>query len=596
MALPEHLADLTTLETLLGDPFDEQNPLSYKNIMALDEREETPQAALDYLQKHRVFDYLVPESLGGRLHSYQHLYHIIRMISRRDVTLATFFVLRAIGLGPMLIDGTDEQKRYYAAQILEGCGISWGVSEREHGSDLINTGTIAHKEQEHYVLNGSKWLIGALSTAEMSIFLAKSAQNASPDSFTLFCIDSREHNDKEFQRLPRERLHGVRGLDLSGATLKDCRVPSNHIIGREGTGLELMLRTAQMHRVGAVTMALGAMDTGLRIAMSFADMRHIFGQKLSEIPITRSELVDTFCELIMCEVVTSAATRALHFAPKQMFLLAAVSKYLVPTFSREGFARMAGAIGARYYLRENFAYGLFQKAMRDAEMTSFVDGNEKVNLKNISLHMEVTLPYTKKGKTLSEQDYEDFTQFFNLNCREPDARFSDLVIFTGRKDYGLMMLNDSIERLRNTLANTDMDAQLRDDINREASAVGVALDRLYEEMLEQKNSLGKQYNYSPQSYDLARKYALLHGAASCIHVAVYTEIHGSMADLSWLPLCLHAVQKRLGYEGGYPEARWIEGTFASMQEMFDEGLAFSLLSLPIAEAPRAFCDNTLLNI
>lgn len=430
---------------------------------------------------------------------------------------------------------------------------------------------------------------------EMAMFLAKVPGGNTPDSFTMFCVDSRRHSECEYQRLPREKLHGLRGTDLSGFRLDNCRVEPDCVIDEPGKGLELMLRTSQLHRVGAVTMALGALDTGLRIALSFANSRHIFGQRLADIPITRLELTDTFCDLLLSELVVTAASRALHYAPKAMFLQAAVTKYLVPTFTRQGFARLAGVIGARYYLREAFAYGLFQKAMRDAEMTSFVDGNEKVNLKNIAMHMEVTLPYLQKNRVFSDEEYTSFAAFFDLNQREPDARFSELSVFSGRKDLVLLMLNDSLKKLEARLDQRGLDAATSSSILELAWQIPADIVRLREQMQAQKAKLQKNYNYSPQSYRLAKKYALLHAAAICVHVAVHTDLQPLLAELAWLPVCLLRVRRHLNADVDYPSDEQVERVFTLVQRQFDQGLMFGFMPIRIAENPDAFCDPHHMN-
>ena len=597
MAVSEHCETLNQLEGLLGDPFHEEQPLSYKQAMECDEQDAVPRKALEFLQAAGVMRYLVPKSLGGELHSYQHLYYVIRQLSRRDVSLATLYVLRAIGLGPVLIRGSTEQKAHYAQQVLQGCGISWGVSEREHGSDLLNSGSRAEKcSAEGYILNGSKWLIGGASTAEMLMFLARSGSHPAPDSFTLFCVDSRQQTPQSLRRLPREKLYGVRGLDLSGFELSDAQVETSAVIGEEGGGLELMLQTAQMHRVGAVTMAVGAMDAGLRIAMSFANTRHIFDKKLVDIPITRMELAQTYSEILLCEVVISSATRALHYFPKLMFLQAAIAKVIVPSLTSDSFHRMARAIGARYFLRETFAYGLFQKAMRDAEMTSFVDGNEKVNLKNIALHMEVTLTYLARQLPLSDNELQTVSEFYNLNQMEPEARFSELAVFSGKKDLGFLLFEHSAAKLKRKLTSMRVTQELFDCIDLYVNTVAKEIKNLQREFNSQKQQLKQDFNYSPESYQLAQVYALLHCAADCVHMAVYTDFESPINELTWLPLCLYSILKRIDNKIICIHQRWVHQTFDIVQAQFSQARVFSLLPLRVYETPDAFCDPKFMNI
>jgi alkylation response protein AidB-like acyl-CoA dehydrogenase len=596
MTLPSYLADLNRLELTLGDPFDPEQPMSFEQAVDQDERAAFPALSLQFLSNNGFLAYLVPRRWGGKLHSYQHLYHVIRMLARRDVTTSAAYVLHSIGYWAVIIAGNEQQKKSYSDGLLQGHGISWGVTEREFGSDLINNQSTAVEIENGFLLTGAKWPIGMCTRNRHTIFLAKTHNSANPDSFTMFCVDGQQHSSPEYQHLPQEPLYGVRGLDLNGVELKNCFVGPEKIVGEQGKGLELMLRTQQLNRVGVCGLVTGAFDTALRITVSFAEQRKLFGGKLIDIPITRLQLADAFNDLILSELTLHCATRALHFFPKQMFLWGAIVKYLVPDVLDKAFFQLADVVGARYYLRRNFANGMFQKAWRDAGLASFADGNKKVNLKNIALHMEVTLPYLKTCPVPDDKVRAVFAEAFDLYAEVPDAAYSELGVFSGRKDHIFIFLNDSVQRLKEKLRTMNIDTARYDDICRAANNIISDLEILGEEMQAHKSRLERNYNYSPESYLMAQKYSALHAGAVAIHTAVYTQFHEPLANFSWLAGCLDRLRRWNNSQLGFPSKTQIDDAINAMKFMFDKNLAFTPIPLELAETKNGFNTSNQMNL
>jgi len=596
MSLPAHLEDLNDWEKKLGDPFVDDSVLSFNRSLVLDENSELPKDCIDELKSMGYYEYLVPDKWNGKLHSYQHLYHLIRSLARRDVTVATMYVLQAIGNWAVLICGTEEQKAYYCQKILENEGVTWSVSEREFGTDLLNNQSTALKLDDQYLLNGEKWPIGMCSNLRFTMFLARTGEQGAADSFSLFCVDREMHSSAQYQNLDGEALFGVRGLDLSGVRLTNCPVKDDQIIGSKGNGLEVMLRTQQLNRIGACALSTGAFDSALRVTMGFAEERKLFDQKLSTIPITQLQLTDAFCDLMISELVMNCATRSLHFYPKMTFLWGAIAKYYVPEVIGKGFSELADIIGARYYMRTNFASGVFQKAWRDASLAAFADGNKKVNLKNVAMHMEVCLPVFEKQQGLSEEEQVEIREFFDLFTDVPDAAYEDLSVFSGKRDYVTLHLQDVMDELPDLLSSSlvsdetvfairNLGARILDDFKMLASEVAL-----------HKNRLQKSYNYSPESFLMAQKYSALHAAAVVISTACYTNFQSPLDTLEWVPACLSRIRRQIDPNRNYPTEADRNSIYTIMEKLYNEDMAFTPIPLLYNGENSSYRDKSFLYI
>jgi alkylation response protein AidB-like acyl-CoA dehydrogenase len=584
--LPPQLADLDQLEQTLGDPFTTQSALSFATAMRYDHAAAFPEPAMAFLRQQGWYQYHVPQRFGGLLYSYQHQYHLLRALARRDVTVATAFVLHSIGYWPILIAGNASQIERYSQHVKQGEGISWSVTEREHGSDLMSTAAVAQANGDGFLLSGTKWPIGMCHYNRFTMFLAKTGERAGPDAFSLFCVDSQQHQADEFELLPLEKLYGVRGLPLSGVRLTQCPVESTQLIGEQGHGLELMLRNQQLARVGACALTTGSFDTALRITLSFAEQRRLFGRKLSEIAVTQGQLCDAFCDLLLCEVTMQMATRSLHFYPKMMFLWGAVAKYLVPQTLELAMQQLADILGARYYLSDSFALGLFQKILRDIGLAGFADGNKKVNLKNIALHMEVILPALAKG--LDGTPPPEFAQLFDLFAPVPEEDYRKLAVFSGKSDPVFTYLSSSVAKLSTFVDDGAVEPVLARQILTLAQQIQQHLLLLPAEFTALKQQLQSEFSYSPESYRIAQKYAALHTGAALIHTLCFSQFLPPLHDLSWVPACLQRVLRWIDPALPFPSPQMNQPVMSLLQTMLQQQLAFSLIPLTLAETQQSF--------
>ena len=162
---------VTALESHLGDPGRPELGFSFARSLQHDELEDYPLAAQASLDDWALTDHLIPVDLGGRLRTTEELLALIRVVARRDLTVAISFGANLLAALPVWIAGTTSQRQAVAEILRSRRGLALAVTERGHGSDLLANGFRADPVDEGFRLSGEKWLIlNARRSAAMVVF------------------------------------------------------------------------------------------------------------------------------------------------------------------------------------------------------------------------------------------------------------------------------------------------------------------------------------------------------------------------------------------------------------------------------------------
>lgn len=575
------------LERHLGDPFDEGSRMTARRILELDEREAYPHELLSALHTWNAHEYAVPATWGGRAVDIENSLHLMRQVARRDATVATALSISSLSYMPIWVAGTDDQRRYYAGQIASGAKMSWGLSERAHGSDLLSNELSAERVQGGYLVSGEKWLIGNATLADFIVLHARTRPAGGPAGFTLLVLDKRSVAAAQVQPLPGERLHGLRGIDMSGVRLSGCFIPESARIGREGTGLEIALQASHAVRSMITSIALGCADTALRLTLDFAVNRQIFGTRVSEIPYSRRQLADSYAELLIGEAVAMTSARSLQVCPDQSSVFSAISKYFVPTLLQGTLGRLAVVLGARHYLRDHPRFGLFQKALRDAPVADFADGNTVVNLKNIVSQLGGLLAAGAAPEPAAVANLFDLSQ--PLPYYEP---WRQALASRHGRDHAVRSLaahQQVLHRRAAAAAEESEAAQYR----LAASLAGEWLqerDRLRAELDQLKACYGAAYAQRPEAYELARRYCLIHAGACVTGLWAHADEQVELPPVEVAVWCLlrlrqqlHPYQRCDGAAADLDRAERV--TMAHALARHEHGQAFSVRTMRLQAAP-----------
>jgi alkylation response protein AidB-like acyl-CoA dehydrogenase len=511
------------LEEYLGDPHDGASRLPFHRVLDHDERERYPYEEVGLLQSWGLHLHCLPERWGGRAGDVQDGFQLVRLVARRDPTIATALMITNVAFMPTWIAADDAQGRAAVESINRGGRMAWGLTERNHGSDILANDMRAEKVPGGYLLTGEKWLIGNATVADVVSVPARTDPRGGPGGWSVFAVDKRRCPAGSVQPLPGERLHGLRAIDMSGVRLEKVFVPDDCRVGGEGKGLELSLQSAQVARTVICAISLGAVDTALRLTMDFAEQREIFGQRVTDIPYSRRQLAESFADLMLADAVSTAAVRALQVLPEQASIFSSVVKYFVPTLLDRTMAQLSVVLGARQYLRAHPHYGVFQKMLRDQLAVHFVDGNTVVNLKNIAAQLDGLLT----GATAADDAERAAAASRIAAVYDADAQLPvwepqrQLLVSRGRDDT-VVALSAAVERLR-ARAVDHHDERQRGWLSRAADLAGRMLgelDRMRTELDLWKKRLGRGYGSSAEVFRLAERYCALHAAAASVHLAV----------------------------------------------------------------------------
>jgi alkylation response protein AidB-like acyl-CoA dehydrogenase len=530
------------LENYLGSPTNPDNIFCFKNIVRWDEQEIYPEEATNLLEQWGFHHYYIPSTYGGKLESYEEFFSLMRVISRRDLTVAIGHGKTYLGSVGIWV-GDDETKKNMLAKIIkEGKQVSLGLTEKNHGSDISASDFFAEEVEDGYLLTGEKWLINNATRSKAITIFAKTASQIGPRSFSIFLVEKEMLDRLSYQHLDKIKTHGIRGADISGIRFNQCLIPKASRVGKAGTGLEATLKGFQITRTLCASLSLGAADTALRATLDFALSRQLYGDSTFAIPVVKQQLTDAFLDIMICECVAIAAARTIHVAPEQMSVWSAVVKYFVPTTIENMIQDTSRVLGARYYLREFYWDGIFQKIARDNSIVSVFDGSTSINLYAIALSQKHFIKYKERLEAKQLNILKNTLEnIFSLSQDLPIANLNKLEISNQGYNSNMHGIEETLRKLQYLHETQKYNLDVIYMIIKYTEKIIILAEKI-NETLEQSESLNS-YKESPSVYICAKHYCMIHAATSCINMWIFNQdnISNFFSKGEWLVLCLERI-------------------------------------------------------
>jgi alkylation response protein AidB-like acyl-CoA dehydrogenase len=313
----------------------------------------------------------------------------------------------------------------------------------------------------------------------------------------------------------------------------------------------------------------------MRIALAYAQERRLYGRPGYALPVIREQLVKAHLDLLISECVTLPVTRALVIAPGRLSLWSSVVKYLVPVTADEVVAGMGSILGARSYLREGVADGIFQKLQRDHAIASIFEGTTHVNLQAVAHQLPFVLE-NRSGHADEPAQSELLTALFSHTedtpAWAPDGRRLQLT------NEGRDEITHSWDWIRRQVGDLTLGpdpAGVLRDLGDVLSEIDAMRARSYAAAISGKGDTG-----STRALAVAADHCLFHAAASCLLTWLVNRdtLGGRFTDGRWLVLCLHRLVQRLRRDHELPET-YLDAVEEPMLRSLDEDTVFSLLSL-----------------
>lgn len=566
MSLPPQYSAAADLEVALGPPEEDTTPFSFAEVVRLDHESTFPAAQVDALDEWGLSGYYVPAAVGGDLRNCEELLALVRVMARRDLTTAIGHAKTFLGSIAVWVAGTETQQRRLAKLILAGTAVSLGLTEREHGADLLASDvSVRQGERGELLLSGEKWLINNATRGGVIVVFARSASGGGVRGMSLHVVEKAQLPAGSFSTLPKIRTHGIRGADISGIRFHDAALPAASIIGRPGTGLGTLLATLHISRTMCASLSLGAADTALRATVDFARHRRLYGTTVLELPHARRTLARAFADLLGADAATVAATRAIQAAPQQLSIWSAVTKTLVPAAMEQAVRDLAVVLGARFYLSENHWSGIFEKIVRDIALVPLFDGSSVVNLHTIVRQLKALLAEHAHDPSAEER--------LALTCDlHQDLPPLDLSAALALTSGGSDDVTGSWPHLRAQLAT----------VSEPLATVTAAADTAWQSLVEGVAALAPTPSYAEPAaaFDLAWRYCQLRAAmtAGAVWLANRDALGPFFADPTWLSV---SMARLVGAEERLDVA-WVDHMIAELVHRADAGLMLSLVPVPLA--------------
>ncbi|MFJ5528922.1 acyl-CoA dehydrogenase [Streptomyces sp. NPDC093261] len=552
------------LEQRFGDPGDRANPLGFRALLTADEERELLPAAEDVLDDEGFGAELVPEALGGRLHDAEGLARMLRPVFRRDVALGFGYGITSLfAAAPVFAAGSEDQRAHTARLLASGGRAAIVHRSLAHGTAMLRGEVEAMPYGvDGYVLRGRKDVVINAERAGAVVAYVRTDPAPGPAAHSVFLLDPDPLRREGLRLLPRRPATGLRGCRFAGYEFDDCRIPGTALVGDEGTGVRLALRTFQLNRTLITGAVIASVDTVLRAAVRAAGTP---GRR------QRSVLAGVFADLLAADGFATAVLRGLSLLPTSAHLAAAGLKYLVPDLLRDDLEELATVLGAGGYSRDT-DQGMLSKLLRDLPAA----GLGHAGTASCQAVLVPQLPLLARGSWGRESAPPP--ALFLPGATVPALDISALQV-AGGGDFLVAALDAGIARLTGPGAPGD---PYGDVLRTMAGAFRGALLDLRESCLAVEP--GDRAALSGSALPaLADRHAVLCAAGAVLGTWEH-HTEGFPADPAWPVLALHRLGRRLGLTLPSLPADCVDRVAEELLARFAAGRGFDLHDAPLAEA------------
>jgi alkylation response protein AidB-like acyl-CoA dehydrogenase len=293
-------------------------------------------------------------------------------ISIVDGGTATAYAANGLGAIPIILFGSEEQKKRYLPPI--GSGEKWAafaLTEPEAGSDAGNVQLKAKKDGDHYVFNGNKIFISNAGEADIYVVIVATAPEKGIRGLSAIIV---EKDTEGFSFGKEEDKIGIRAVATRELVFTDCKVPKENLIGREGSGFMIAMKTFDQSRVGVGSQALGIAEGALREAVSYANTRKQFGKKIGEFQAIQVKLAEMATKVEAARALVYQVARYIDGGAKKFSKESAMAKLFASDVAMEVTVEAVQVLGGYGYMKD---YPV-EKMMRDAKITQIYEGTNEI--------------------------------------------------------------------------------------------------------------------------------------------------------------------------------------------------------------------------
>ncbi|MCX7914191.1 MAG: acyl-CoA dehydrogenase family protein [Thermodesulfovibrionales bacterium] len=338
----------------------------------LDEKEEFPREIMQVIAKSDLLGLYIPEEYGGLGKGSFDLCIAIEEFSRACLGVATTYAANALGTYPIMLFGSEEQKKKYLPKIASGEHlVAFGLTEPSAGSDAGGIQSTAVLKGNEYILNGTKQWITNGGEAEIYTIIAMTDKSKGARGASAFIV---EKGREGFKFGKKEKKMGIRASTTCELIFDNCKIPKENLIGKEGMGFIIAMKTLDKARVGVGAQGVGLAQGAFEEALAFAKQRYQFGHPIISFQAVQHMLADMAIQIEAARALVYSVARYIDSNAKDVAKESAMAKTFATDMCMKVTTDAVQIMGGAGYMRE---YPV-EKMMRDAKILQIYEGTNQI--------------------------------------------------------------------------------------------------------------------------------------------------------------------------------------------------------------------------
>ena len=344
----------------------------------VDENEAFPEETVKKMAKLGMLGIYFPKEYGGAGADVLSYAMCVEELSKVCGTTGVIVSAHtSLCAAPIYENGTEEQKQKYLPKLCSGEWLgAFGLTEPGAGTDAQGQQTVAVLDEkgENWILNGSKIFITNAGYANVFVIIAVTGittdkRGRKKKEISAFIV---ERTDPGFSVGKHEKKMGIRGSSTCELIMEDCVIPKDRLLGKQGKGFAIAMKTLDGGRIGIASQALGLAEGAIEETIKYTKERVQFGKRISQFQNTQFQLADMHAKTEAAKwLVYSAAMKKQNHEPYTVD--ASMAKLVAAETASDATRRCVQLFGGYGYSRE---YPV-EKKLRDAKITEIYEGTSE---------------------------------------------------------------------------------------------------------------------------------------------------------------------------------------------------------------------------
>ena len=329
------------------------------------ETSDVPPPMVKAMAEEGIFRYLIPEQFGGYGVEALNLCLIREELAQVYAPADVTFAMQGLGSYPIVIAGSEKQKEKYLPNFAQGTLLTtFALTEPEAGSDVYSLSTWAVLKEGDYILNGKKRYISNGYAAHTAVVFARTKKE---NGITAFILEKGMPGFKVGKRIEMVAPH-----DIVEYHFEDCNVPVENLLGKEGEGFQIAMKTLNLFRMSVGAAGIGMAQAAFDAALDYSKKRIQFGKPISKFQGISFKLAEMATDIEAARLLVYRAAVLKDQGSKDISMEASMAKYFATEMAQRVIDQAVQIFGGLGVTKGNPAERLYRevRAIRIYEGTT----------------------------------------------------------------------------------------------------------------------------------------------------------------------------------------------------------------------------------